>query len=401
MNKVHTEKWPLVDHVVKMESSAIREILKYSSKPGVISFAGGLPAPELFPIDDLRQAFDTVMEKNARAAVQYTVSMGIPQLREIIAQRATDRGTKSEADNIIITSGGQQAIELLARAFISPGDYILTENPTYVGALQAFTYYQAKYAPVEMDDQGMIVDKAEELIKKHNPKVIYTVSNFQNPTGITMSLERRKQLIDVATKYNIPIFDDNPYGDIRFEGEPQPTLKSLGGEAVIAIRTFSKTLAPGLRIGWMNGPKEIIPYFEKVKQCTDLHTSTLGQHIIYEYLAAGKAEGHIEKIKGDYLAKRNTMLEAMREHFPKDVKWTEPEGGLFLWVTLPEHVSTSALLPKAIEQKVAYVHGKPFFPDGTGDNTMRLNFSNATHENLVEGIRRLGVLFKENMQPVA
>jgi 2-aminoadipate transaminase len=380
-----------------METSVIREILKISSQPGVISFAGGLPAPELFPLNDLSAALESALSKYGPAVVQYSLSFGITPLRELIAQRATERGTKSATENILITSGGQQAIELLARAFIEPGDYIITENPTYVGALQAFTYYKARYAAVDMDDQGMLIDQVEDKIKKFHPKIIYTISNFQNPTGITMSLERRKQLLEVATKYNIPVFDDNPYSDIRFAGKPQPTLKSLGGDAVIAIRTFSKTIAPGMRIGWMNGPANIMPYFEKIKQCVDLHTSTLGQYIILEYLRAGKAEPHIEIIKADYLTKRDLMISTMREHFPQGCRWTEPEGGLFLWVELPKHLSAKELLPKAIDMKVAYVYGQPFFPDGSGKNTLRLNYSNATHEGIVEGIKRLARLIKENM----
>ncbi|HOP06760.1 MAG TPA: PLP-dependent aminotransferase family protein [candidate division Zixibacteria bacterium] len=397
MNKVCTDKWPLVDHVVSMETSVIREILKFSSQPGVISFAGGLPAPELFPLEDLKQAMIDTIDKYGASSVQYSLSMGHPLLRELIAKRETIRGVQSAQENIIITSGGQQAIELLARAFVGPGDYIITENPTYVGALQAFSYYQAKYAPVKMDSEGMLMDELEEKIKKYHPKLIYTISNFQNPTGITMSLKRRHQLVDIATKYNIPVFDDNPYGDIRFTGQPQPPLKSIGGDAVIAIGTFSKTIAPGFRIGWMNGPKDIIPVFEKVKQCTDLHTSTFSQLVLFEYINAGKAEPHVEKIKADYLTKRDIMISAMREHFPEGCTWTEPEGGLFLWVTVPKHVSTKELLPKAIEQKVAFVYGQPFFPDGSGKNTMRLNYSNATHEGIVEGIKRLAKLFKDNI----
>ncbi|MEW6412795.1 MAG: PLP-dependent aminotransferase family protein [Candidatus Zixiibacteriota bacterium] len=396
-NKTQVEQWKIAPHVVRLESSIIREILKISSQPGVISFAGGLPAPELFPLEDLRQAMDEVVRKHGAPAFQYTLSRGIPQLRELLARRAAERGTVCEVDNILITAGAQQAIELVARAFVDRGDYIITEYPTYVGALQAFNYYQARYATVDMDNEGMIIEQAEEKIIKYKPKLIYTVSNFQNPTGITMSLERRKKLIDLAMRYNIPIVDDNPYGDIRFTGERVPTLKSLGGDQVIALRSFSKIVAPGLRLGWMNGAKAIMGHFEKVKQCTDLHTNTLCQYLIYEFIAAGKLEPHIKKIVADYRAKRDVMLKTMKETFPHGVRWTEPEGGLFLWVELPEHVSAKDLLPKAVEQKVAYVYGSPFFPDGGGQNTMRLNFSNATLEGIVEGITRLGKLLKENM----
>ncbi len=395
--KVHPEKWKIASHVLDLETSIIREILKFSSQPGVISFAGGLPAPEMFPLDDLKRIAAEVIDTYGATAVQYGISRGVVPFRELIAQRATDRGTPTQADNILITSGSQQGIELLARAFIEPGDYILTENPTYVGALQAFNYYRARYCTVPMDSDGMIVDEVAATIEKYKPKMIYTVSNFQNPTGVTMIEERRKQLVEIAASYNIPVIDDNPYSDIRFAGTHLPTLKSFGGEEVIALRTFSKTVAPGFRIGWMNGPEKIIAQFEKVKQCADLHTSTYSQFVIYEFLKQGLLEPHIERIKADYLAKRNVMLEAMKEHFASGITWTEPEGGLFLWVTLPEKVSAKVLFSKAIELEVAYVPGYPFFPNGGGDNTLRLNFSNCSHDGIREGIGRLGKLFLENM----
>ncbi len=396
-DKTQVEQWKIAPHVVKLESSIIREILKISSQPGVISFAGGLPAPELFPMEDLRQAMDEVVRKHGAPAFQYTLSRGVPQLRELLAKRAVERGTSCDVDNILVTAGAQQAIELVARAFVDRGDYIITEYPTYVGALQAFNYYQARYATVDMDDEGMIIEQAEEKIIKYKPKLIYTVSNFQNPTGITMSKSRREKLIELGMRYNIPIVDDNPYGDIRFAGERVPTLKSIGGDQVIALRSFSKIVAPGLRLGWMNGPKAIMGHFEKVKQCTDLHTNTLCQYMMYEFISAGKLEPHIAKIVADYRGKRDVMLKTMRETFPDGIKWTEPEGGLFLWVELPKHMSAKDLLPKAVEMKVAYVYGSPFYPDGGGQNTMRLNFSNASHENIVEGITRLAKLLKDNI----
>jgi 2-aminoadipate transaminase len=396
-HQVAPDKWGIAPHVLQLETSIIREILKISSQPGVISFAGGLPAPELFPLADLKRLSGEAIDKYGADAFQYSLSMGIPQLRTLLAKRATERGTPSNLDNILVTAGAQQGIELIARAFIDPGDYVLVENPTYVGALQAFNYYQAKYVTVEMDDEGMLVEQVEERLKKYRPKLIYTVSNFQNPTGITMSQARRRALVDAAIKYNVPIVDDNPYGEIRFSGERVPTLKSYGGDEVIALRSFSKVVSPGLRLGWINGPKQIMVQFEKVKQCTDLHTSSFSQYLIYEFVNQGLLEPQIERIKADYLSKRNCMTQAMEQHFPDEVTWTKPDGGLFLWVQLPEHVSASALLPKAIEQKVAYVYGSPFFANGGGDNCLRLNFSNATLEQIVEGIKRLGKLFRENM----
>ena len=396
-NQVDVKSWKLAPHVEALKASIIREILKISSQPGVINFAGGLPAPELFPLEDMKLATADAIDKYGAACVQYSLSAGIPILRELIAKRATERGEATSMGNILLTSGAQQGIELMGRIFLAPGDYVLVENPTYLGALQAFNFYQARYATVEMDDEGMIIDQLEAQIKKYHPKLIYTVSNFQNPTGITMTKERRVALIEIAGKYGIPIVDDNPYGDIRFSGEPVPTLKSIGGDAVIVLRTFSKVMAPGIRLGWMNGPVPMLAQVEKVRQCADLHPNALVQHMVYEYVAAGKLEPHIEIIKANYRNKRDVMMETMRNEFPEEIKSPVPDGGMFLWCELPAHVSAKDLLPKAVELKVAYVYGEPFYPNGGGENTFRLNFSNAQPDAIVEGITRLGKLFKKHI----
>jgi 2-aminoadipate transaminase len=396
--RVHPERWQIAPHVLALETSIIREILKISSQPGIISFAGGLPAPELFPYADMKRIAGEVIDKYGADSLQYSLSRGVPQLRQLLAERATERGTPTSIDNILVTTGAQQGIELLARAFIDPGDFVMVENPTYLGALQAFNYYQARYVTVEMDEEGMKVDQVEDRLKKYKPKLIYCISNFQNPTGITMSLARRRALVDVAIKYNIPVVDDNPYGEIRFSGEHIPTIKSYGGDEVIALKTFSKVIAPGLRIGWMNGPSAIMSQFEKVKQCTDLHTNCNSQLVVYEFVAQGLLEPHIEKIRKDYLNKRNVMIKAMEQYFPEGIQWTNPEGGLFLWLKLPGKMSASELFPKAIAQKVAYVPGGPFFSLGGGENTLRMNFSTSSPDDIVEGIKRLGKLFKDNYQ---
>lgn len=395
--RVEPLKWPIAPHVHNLRTSVIREILKFSSKSGVISFAGGLPAQELFPIEQLKEISVQVLDKYGATALQYSLSNGITPLRELLAQRATDSGSPTDVENVLVTSGSQQGIELLARAFVDPGDFIITESPTYVGAIQAFNYYRSRYVSIAMDDEGMLVDLVADKIKQYNPKLIYTVSNFQNPTGRTMSARRRIQLAEVAGIYDIPVIDDNPYGEIRFEGEPLSTLKSLGGDGVIALKTFSKVVAPGLRIGWMNGPKAIIDQFEKVKQCADLHTSTFNQYIIYEFMAQGLLEPHIEEIKANYRNKRDVMIKALEDHCPEGITWTHPQGGLFLWVTLPEHMSATELFPKAVDLKVAFVPGQPFFPHGEGDNTLRLNFSFSPVDEIEEGIKRLAKLFKANM----
>ena len=392
--RVEPLKWPIAPHVHNLKTSIIREILKFTSKKGVISFAGGLPAQELFPVEQLKIVTETVLSKYGAASLQYSLSRGITPLRELLADRATKSGTPTKPEELLITSGSQQGIELLARAFIDPGDFIITENPTYVGAIQAFNYYRSRYVSIEMDEEGMLVDLVADKIKQYNPKLIYTVSNFQNPTGITMSARRRIQLAEVAGIYDIPVIDDNPYGEIRFEGEHLSSLKSLGKDGVITLKTFSKTIAPGFRIGWMHGPKTIIDQFEKVKQCADLHTSTFNQYILFEFISQGFMEPHIEKIKVDYLKKRNAMIAAFKEHFPEGVKWTEPQGGLFLWVTLPENLSATEMFEKAIELEVAYVPGSAFYPHGGGDNTMRLNFSFSSIDEINEGVKRLAKLIK-------
>lgn len=396
-SKADPATWPIVPHVRDMEASAIREILKFTSLPGIISFAGGLPAPEMFPLKELKRIVAEVIEKHAATSVQYSLSLGILPLRELIAERTTAAGAPTAPDNLMITSGSQQGIDLLGRVFIDPGDYILTENPTYVGALQAFQYYRANYCTVEMDNDGMLVDQVEEKIKKYKPKMIYSVPNFQNPTGVTMSVERREKLARIAAQYNVPLIDDNPYSEIRFEGEDLPTLKSFGGDGVISLRTFSKTLTPGLRIGWMNAEPRIIRQLEKAKQGCDLHTSTFGQFVVYEFLKQNFLEPQIEGLRKDYRQKRDTMIKAMEEHFPAGVSWTRPLGGMFLWVTLPDGMDAHKLLEEAVKLKVAYVHGWPFFPNGGGKNTLRLNFSNASLENIVIGISRLGEMFKANL----
>lgn len=395
---VHPEKWQIAPHVIRLETSIIREILKISSQPGVISFAGGLPAPELFPLEHLKRIGDQVTDTYGSAAFQYSLSRGVPQFVEMLAARATRSGCPTESENVLVTAGAQQAIELVARAFIDPGDYIIVENPTYVGALQAFNYYQARYAPIEMDREGMRVDLVEAAIRKYHPKLIYTVSNFHNPTGITMHESRRQALVDVAVKYNVPLVDDNPYRDIRFAGQPATQLKAIGGDAVIELHTFSKTVAPGLRIGWINGPKPVMSQLEKVKQCTDLHTSSFSQFVIYEFVKQGLIEPHIERIKATYLEKRNMMMQSLEKHFPSGISWTNPEGGLFLWLELPKEISAKELLPRAIELGVTYVYGSPFFATGGGENTMRLGFSNPTMPDLVEGVKRLGTLLKEKIR---
>lgn len=377
-----------------LESSIIRDILKFSNQPGVISFAGGLPAPELFPVEEIREAADRVLTRYGTQALQYGLSMGYAPLREYIAERlSVSGGTQLTANNILITGGSQQGLDLVGRVFLNRGDYVLCERPTYLGALQAFNFYSARYALVDMDSHGMMVETADPVIEKYRPRVMYVVPNFQNPTGITLSEERRRLLVQKAQKYGIPIIDDNPYGELRYSGTPVPSIKSIGGQAVIQLGTFSKTVSPGLRIGWVAASRQLMGIFERVKQSTDLHTNQFSQYLIYEYVQNGALDRHIERLKVAYHERRDAMLRAMKEFWPESITWTKPDGGLFLWVKLPEGIDAKEILPKAIEEKVAYVPGQPFFPDGNGKNTLRLNFSNASLENIHEGIKRLGRVF--------
>jgi 2-aminoadipate transaminase len=390
------ENWGVTRHVMELETSIIREILKLSSQPGVISFAGGLPAPEMFPEEDLKEAAARAFDKYHHNALQYSLSMGVSAFREAIAELTKEDNPDLKIENIIITSGSQQGLDLAGRAFIDPGDYIICEAPTYVGALQAFDFFQPRYAAVGMDEQGIVIDEVERAVKKYHPKFIYVVPNFQNPSGITMSLKRRLQLIEIANRHNIPIIDDNPYGELRFEGEPVPSLKALGSNTVISLSTFSKIVAPGFRIAWMIAPEEMMPVFEKVKQCGDLHTSTFSQMVLLEYLKMGKLKDHIKKICKTYGGRRDLMIKAISEYFPPGVNVVKPDGGLFLWMTLPNGMSAKELLPKAVEARVAYVYGSPFYPNGGGEDALRLNFSNANDEQIIEGIKRLGGIVKEN-----
>jgi 2-aminoadipate transaminase len=381
-----------------MKSSAIREILKITERPEIISFAGGLPAPELFPIKEIKEACIKVLDNDGEKALQYSLTLGYIPLRKYIAERLSEEGTKLTEENIVITSGSQQGLDLVGKAFLDPGTFVIVENPTYLGALQAFNAYHPHYVTVDMDRDGMVIDQVEDAIKRSKPRFIYAVPNFQNPSGITMSYERRKLLVKLAQEYYVPIIDDNPYGELRYKGENVPSLKSLGGDLVIQLGTVSKLISPGIRIGWIAASTEVMGVFERMKQGTDLHTNTFAQYIIYEYVKAGHMDSHIEKIKESYAKRMEVMLKALEDYFPEEITWTRPEGGLFLWVELPEGASATELLDKAIKEKVAYVPGKFFFAREDKDNTLRLTFCTMSEEIIVEGIKRLAKVFKENIK---
>lgn len=390
----------------KMKSSAIRELLKLTEQPDIISFAGGLPAPELFPNIKVNEVCSQILNELPAKALQYSTTEGYQPLREFIAFQTSKMGFNVTPDNILITSGSQQALDLLGRIFINEGDHILVECPTYLGALQAFTPYSPDYITVDSDDDGMMMDHLEEALRG-GPKIIYTIPTFQNPTGVTLTLERRKKLVELAYRYGVPIIEDDPYGRLRFEGNELPTLIELSNQYcgepgcyagnTIYLSTFSKTLAPGLRLGWIIAPTPVIQKLVQAKQGADLHTSSFNQMIAYEIGRYGYIDEHVKDICEVYHQRRDLMLDGLEKHMPQGVHWTHPQGGLFLWLTLPEGNNAVELMKFAIEEKVAFVPGDSFFPCGGGENTIRLNFSNATEENLRIGIERLGKVFKQHM----
>ena len=399
-----------------MSSSAIRELLKLTQQPDIISFAGGLPAPELFPVEEFRAATDRVLANHGSEAMQYSTTEGYEPLREYIVHKMAQYKIQAAPENILITSGSQQALDLIGKILINAGDLILTERPTYLGALQAWRAYQAEFVTLPIDDDGLNTEQLEEALCA-GPKFMYILPNFQNPGGVTLSLERRQALITVADRYGIPLIEDDPYGELRFEGEHLPPLVVLDAEKlnsrtpvggnhgfyrgnVIYLSTFSKTLAPGLRLGWIMAPTEVIRECVKAKQGMDLHTSSFVQMVAYEVLKDGFLNDHVFRIRQVYRERRDIMLDAMARYFPPGVRWARPHGGLFLWVTLPETVDAGVVLERAVADKVAFVPGTAFFPDGSGHNTFRLNFSNAQPEQIKIGIRRLGEVLAVELEQV-
>lgn len=395
----------------RMSSSAIRELLRLTERPDIISFGGGMPAPEVFPIEEFTAACDKVMRDLGPQALQYSSTDGYKPLRELVARHTARYGIETSPENILITSGSQQALDLLGKILINPGDRILVESPTYLGALQAWNSYGAEYVTVPMDKHGMYTDALEAALRS-GPKFIYVLPNFQNPTGVTLAVEMRIRLIELADQYGVPIVEDDPYGQLRYEGEHLPSVVTLDNQFrgncdacyrgnVIYLSTFSKILAPGLRLAWVVAPPEVISKLVQAKQGADLHTATFNQLVAYEVAKGGFLDRHIKVIRDVYRTRRDTMLAAMDGYFPPGVDWTHPEGGLFLWGTLPENLNSTDVLKAAIEQKVAFVPGASFFSTGGGHNTMRLNFSNATPEKIMEGISRLGrVLYEKMGEPV-
>lgn len=381
-----------------MKSSVVRELLKLTEKPNLISFAGGLPAPEVFPVEEFRAAADRVLSRSGPQSLQYSTTEGNAGLREMIARHTARYGIVVMPENILITNGSQQALDLIGRVFLNSGDRIAVERPTYLGALQAWNAYQAQYLGIGIDEDGMRTDQLEPVLRA-GPKFLYALPNFQNPTGVTMSLKRRECLIEMADRFGVPIIEDDPYGQLRYEGDHLPSLVVLDARArdgkafsgnVIYLSTFSKILAPGLRLAWVIAPAEVIQKLVQAKQGADLHTGTFVQMVAHELAQGGFLDKHVLHIRSVYGIRRDAILSALGKYMPQGVTWTKPQGGLFIWVALPERLNATEILKAAIDELVAFVPGAAFFDDNSGHNTMRLNFSNATLEQIDEGISRLG-----------
>ncbi|NIO45008.1 MAG: aminotransferase class I/II-fold pyridoxal phosphate-dependent enzyme [Candidatus Aenigmarchaeota archaeon] len=390
------------DRTKKMKASEIRELLKITQNPEIISFAGGLPSPHSFPVKMIEKITDSVLERHGAQALQYGPTEGLKELRELLIKRMKKKGIKCEMDEIIITTGSQQVLDLTAKIFFNVGDYLIVECPTYLGALAAFNAYQPNYIPVSMDDDGMKMDELERKLEENKNKpldIIYTVPTFQNPSGVTMSLERRKRILKIAKKYKLIILEDDPYSELRYSGRSVPPIKSLDKDGIVIYTgTFSKILSPGFRLGWLIANKEIIKKMIIAKQGADLCTNTFVEWIAEEYLRYGLVDKQIPKIRKMYKKKRDIMLKALEKYFPKGTKWTKPDGGMFLWVTLPGHLDTKEMFQEAIKEKVAYVHGAAFCVDGKGHDSMRLNFSNAEDNKIDVGIKRLAKIIKKLMK---
>jgi 2-aminoadipate transaminase len=386
---------PFAGRMAGMPPSAVREILKVAERPDILSFAGGLPAPELFPVEEIAAAHAEVLSRDGGSALQYSTTEGFAPLREWIAEHLRGRGIAARADQLLITSGSQQGIDLAARVFLDPGDVVLVESPTYLAAIQAFAAYQVRLVAVPSDDDGMQVDKVAALIAEHRPKLIYLVPSFQNPQGTTLPQARRAALIAIAEQHRVAILEDDPYGELSFDGPPPRPVAAGSHGNVIYLSTFSKTLAPGLRIGWMWGDPAILRKATIAKQAADLHTASLAQRATAALLARFDYAGHVARICEVYGERCRTMLSALAEHLPEGCRWVTPAGGMFVWLQLPEGLDSDAMLAAAIGRKVAFVPGSTFFVEDVRRNFIRLNFSNQPPALIAEGMRRFGQVVAE------
>jgi 2-aminoadipate transaminase len=377
--------------MARLKASAVREILKVTEQPEIVSFAGGLPAPELFPVEAFARAHADVLATDGAAALQYSTTEGFAPLRAWVAERLGKRGVVCDPEQVLITAGSQQGIDLTAKVLIDPGDLVVVESPTYLAALQAFDSYEASFATIRGDEGGADLDDLERTVNTVRPKLIYLVPEFQNPSGITLAADRRARLLELAARHDIPVVEDYAYGELRYRGVAPPPLAAIPSKAtVIHLGTFSKTLAPGLRIGWVVAPSGLVRRMAVAKQAVDLHTNTIGQRVVSRLLETFDYEGHLATLRKVYGERCAAMLAALDRHFPSGSRWTRPEGGLFVWGRLPGRIAAEVLLEDALRLKVAFVPGAPFFASNPPHDFLRLNFSNRTPEVIEDGIARLG-----------
>ena len=389
---------PLARRMGRIKASAIREILKVTERPEILSFAGGLPAPEAFPREGLARAHAEVLESDGAAALQYGPTEGHGPLRAWIAARLASRFFPVQPEQVLVTAGSQQGIDLVAKALLDPGDLVVVESPSYLAALQAFDSYEATFAVVESDEHGMRVDDLERLLRIRRPRLIYLVPTFQNPRGVTLSLERRWRLAQLAAEYEVPVLEDDPYGELRYQGAPLPPVAALVPEApVIYLSSFSKTLAPGLRVGYAVAAPAMIRALTVAKQASDLHTGSLSQRAILRFLETNDFDAHLKSIQDLYRVRRDAMLDGLARHLPAGTHWVRPEGGLFVWLQLPGGLDAEPIFADALKERVAFVPGAPFYPITPKRDTLRLNFSNRPPEAIESGLARLGAIVARHL----
>jgi 2-aminoadipate transaminase len=389
-------EWAISARAQRITSSAIREILKVTERPEVISFAGGLPSPTTFPVERIQAACNVILSNDPKAALQYGPTDGYLQLREWIAARCMQSGAKVSAANVMVTTGSQQALDLIAKVLVEKDRNLLVETPTYLGALQAFSLFEPRFMPVPCDDQGPIADELS-IIATERASGFYLLPNFQNPSGRRIGLERRHDLASIAEQRQLPLIEDDPYGELSYSGNKLPSLLSINPEGVIYTGSFSKVLAPGLRVGFVVAPDPIYRKLVQAKQAADLHTPSFTQRIVYEVVKDGFLDTHIPTIRELYGKQCNAMLAALKEYFPAQAHWNAPEGGMFVWVTLPKKIDCAKLLEKAIANNIAFVPGAPFFSGKPEHNTLRLSFVTVPVEKIRQGIKRLGELIAEEL----
>jgi 2-aminoadipate transaminase len=387
-----------------MKSSAMRDLMSVTARPEVISLAGGLPDTSTFPPHTFAAVAQRIAAESCAKALQYGPTEGLDETKQCIAEVMAAENMRADPEDVIVTTGGQQVIDLVTKTLIDPGDVVIAEGPTYPGAVPVFSSYQADVVQIDVDAQGMRIDLLEETLERleregRRPKFVYTVPSFQNPAGVTMSLPRRKRLVEVAHERELLVLEDNPYGLLRYEGDPNATLLSLdGGVYVMYLGTFSKILSPGIRLGWVVAPPPVLEKINLGKQGADLCTSTLSQLMVQAYFEQGRWRDYVQSLTEVYRSRRDTMLDALADHFPPQAEWTRPGGGLFIWATLPDFIDTTDLLARALRDNVAFVPGEAAFLDGRGRSSMRLNFSGCGEEDIREGVRRIGEVVKEQVE---